>query len=62
MTPLNDVIGIRNVDRPVSGMGTPKANKKQPPWSSVEFQGGFLRKIPAITDFRAKALSWARRA
>ncbi len=36
--------------------------QKQPPWSSVEFQGGFLRKIPAITDFRAKALSWARRA
>ena len=29
MTSLNDVIGIRHVDRPVSGMGTPKANKNE---------------------------------
>ncbi len=29
--------------------------------SLPRFQGG-SRKIPAITDFRAKALSWARRA
>jgi hypothetical protein len=35
---------------------------KMPPWSSVEIQGGCAEKIPAITDFRAKALSWARRA
>src|SRR5208283_82180 len=29
VTPLKDVIGIRHVDRPVSGMGTPKANKNE---------------------------------
>ena len=43
------------------GFSTPAVRKRKPPWSSVEFQGGF-EKIPAITDFRAKALSWARRA
>jgi len=30
--------------------------------SLPRFQGGSLGKIPAITDFRAKALPWARRA
>ena len=43
------------------GFFTPTARKKAALASRVRFQGG-IEKIPAITDFRAKALSWARRA
>ncbi len=38
------------------------ARKKAALDSLPRFQGGSYGKIPAITDFRAKALSWARRA
>ena len=44
------------------GFFTPAARKSKPPRSSTELRGGLWLKIPAITDFRAKALSWARRA
>ncbi len=43
------------------GFSTPTARKKAALDSLARLQGGF-EKIPAITDFRAEALSWARRA
>ncbi len=44
------------------GFFTPAARKSKPPRISGGRSRAALGKIPAITDFRAKALSWARRA
>src|SRR5208337_278849 len=54
VTSLNDVFGNRHVDRQVSGLGTPKANKKSRPRLASTIPGRLLERFRRSPTFAPK--------